>query len=376
MSGSGDFDSGRILAMAKGKSPWGGDGDPAQTDPPVSDGEGGDPPADEPAPKAKDDSRNPWLPPHADEPARRSANIEDIFRARGGRGGGTPAPGTGRNWLPLVLAGLVAAWIGGTSVHVLAKGEQGLVTTLGHYQRTAGPGLALTLPWPLQAATTRNTARIEETVLPAQEGENLMLTRDRQLVDFGFKLRWRVTDLQRFAYASPSTAAVIADITQAQALAAVAEVPLDGLIEGQRRAELQQRVASRSQAVFDTLKLGVRIEGAEVTRAEPPAKVAEAFRKVGLARQEARKTVAKAQTFVQQTLQKASNEAAEFESVYLQYQAAPEITRKRRYYETMERVLSANPTVIVAGNGVSTTVAPAPVPTKSGTPATPATGGQ
>lgn len=356
--------------MARGKAPRGDDGDAAQADPP----ETAEPPATEPQGKAKDGPRNPWLPPHDDEPARRSANIEDIFRGRGGRGPGTPAPTPNRNWLPLVLAGLVAAWIGGTSIHLLAKGEQGLVSTLGRYERTAGSGLTLTLPWPLQMVTTRNTAKIEETILPAVNGENLLLTRDRQLVDFGFKLRWRVTDLARFSYSAPDSAAIIAAVTQAQTLSAVAEQPLDGLIEGQRRAELQQRVTARSQAIFDALKLGVRIEGAEVTRANPPARLSEAFRKVGLAKQEARKRVTEAETFARDTLQRATNEAAEFESVYVQYQAAPAITRKRRYYEMMERVLTGNPTVIVAGSGVSTTVA-AP-PAKTGTAPTPVTGGQ
>ena len=37
---------------------------------------------------------------------------------------------------------------------------------------------------------------------------------------------------------------------------------------------------------------------------------------------------------------KAQGEAAAFDRVYVQYKAAPEVTRRRMYYETMERVLS------------------------------------
>jgi membrane protease subunit HflK len=372
MNGSGDFDGGRILAMAKGKGPWSeGEGANNPDPPPVADGTEA---PEAPPTKGEEPPRNPWLPPHEDEQQRRSANIEDIFRQRAARRPGGSAPNGGqRNWLPLVLGAMAAAWIGGTSVHVLSRGEQGLVTTLGQYDRTVGPGLTLSLPWPAQSVSVRNTAKFEETLLPAAEGENLMLTRDRQLVDLGIKLRWRITDLRRFAYGAPDTAALVAKTAQAQVLAATAEQPFDGLIDGQRRPELAQRITARSQRVFDALGLGVRIESAEVTRANPPARLAEAFRKVGLARQESRKAVSKAQIFAQEALEGASNEAAEFESVYLQYQAAPEITRKRRYYETMERVLSRNPVVVMAGNGATATVSSGTA--KAAAPAS-ATGGQ
>jgi membrane protease subunit HflK len=375
----GDFDRARVLVMAGRKSPWGQGDDAAEADPPspgsaaAPAGDGGA--EDEVADKDGSPGRplNPWLPPTGTEQERRSASIDDIFRQRArlrpGKGG--PA---GRNWAPLVLAGLIAAWIGGTSVHVLGKGEQGLVTSFGRYDRTIGPGPTLTLPWPAQAVAVRNTARIEETVLPAKDGENLMLTRDRQLVDLSAKLRWRIADLRRFSYGSADTPALIARLADGQVHAAVAEQRFDDLIEGQRRAELQQLVGARSQAALDALGLGVRVEGVEVIRAVPPQKLTQAFHKVGEARDAAREQVAKANGEAQKALRDATAEAARFESVYVQYQAAPEITRKRAYYETMERVLGNNGKVVIGGSGATVTVlppalpAPAPTATQSGAP--------
>jgi len=51
---------------------------------------------------------------------------------------------------------------------------------------------------------------------------------------------------------------------------------------------------------------------------------------------------------------RAQGDAASFDQVYSQYKLAPEVTRRRMYYETMERVLSNNNKVIVQAPGMNT----------------------
>jgi membrane protease subunit HflK len=51
-------------------------------------------------------------------------------------------------------------------------------------------------------------------------------------------------------------------------------------------------------------------------------------------------------------LAKAQGEAGAFDRVYAQYKLAPEVTRRRMYYETMERVLSQTDKVILESTGV------------------------
>ncbi|HYZ47291.1 MAG TPA: protease modulator HflK, partial [Sphingomonas sp.] len=50
---------------------------------------------------------------------------------------------------------------------------------------------------------------------------------------------------------------------------------------------------------------------------------------------------------------KAQGEAASFDKVYEQYKLAPDVTRKRMYYETMEDVLSKVDKTIVEAPGVA-----------------------
>ena len=49
---------------------------------------------------------------------------------------------------------------------------------------------------------------------------------------------------------------------------------------------------------------------------------------------------------------RAQGEAAQFDKIYEQYKLAPEVTRRRMYYETMEAVLAKSNKTIVEAPGV------------------------
>jgi len=92
----------------------------------------------------------------------------------------------------------------------------------------------------------------------------------------------------------------------------------------------------------------------EIKKADPPQKVIDAFQKVTAAQQDAQREQSNAQAWAQQVTARAQGDATAFDKVYEQYRLAPEVTRRRMYYETMERVLSNNEKVIVAAPGVTT----------------------
>ena len=54
-----------------------------------------------------------------------------------------------------------------------------------------------------------------------------------------------------------------------------------------------------------------------------------------------------------QILAQSQGEAEAFDKVYEEYRLAPEVTRRRLYYETMERVLSKTDKTIVETPGVT-----------------------
>jgi membrane protease subunit HflK len=79
----------------------------------------------------------------------------------------------------------------------------------------------------------------------------------------------------------------------------------------------------------------------------------EAFKDVSAAQQDAAAAMNVARTYEQQLLAKAQGDAAAFDKIYEEYRLAPEVTRRRLYYETMESVLGKTDKTIVESGGVT-----------------------
>ncbi len=350
------------VLMAGRRSPWGGGDKEPDGDTSAGAGEpesGTEPPS---PPEPKPGPRNPWLPPAGDQsPPRRSASIEDIFRQKGGKGGGggggfvprMPRRPDGRSWTPLIAGGIAAVWLLVSTTHQLGSNEQGVVSTFGKYSHTIGSGVSFTLPWPMQTVDVEDVTMIRRFTIPEDEGEKLMLTSDRNLVDLSYLVRWNIKDLKLYKHRLENPEASVREVAEAAMRASVAEVPLNAVTGGTGRAAIEQEVRSRMQAVLDAYRSGVLIQGVDLKKTDPPAKVVSAFQKVLAAQQNAERDRNRAQAFAQQVVAKAQGDTANFDKVYEQYKLAPEVTRRRMYYETMERVLRNNDKVVVESNGVT-----------------------
>ena len=338
--------------MAGRRSPWGkprpDEGDGEADTPPQAEGEG---------PKGP---RNPWLPPGGGEP-RRSATIEDIFRGGdrrrpGGGGGGfprLPERPDGKSWFPLILGGIALLWLGVSTIHMVGPKEEGVVTTFGKYSRTIGPGVSLTMPWPVQSVDVADVTSIKVYTIPEGENEKLMLTSDQNLVDLSYLIRWNIKDLKLYSFRLADPEETVRQVAEAGMRASIAEVSLNQALSGSGRGEVEQRVKERMQRLLDTYRAGVRIQGIEIKKADPPQKTIAAFQQVTAAQQDAERDRSNARAWSQQLLARAQGDAAAFDKVYAEYRLAPEVTKRRMYYETMERVLNKNPKVVMEGNGVA-----------------------
>lgn len=292
-------------------------------------------------------ARNPWTGGTDESGQRRSASIEDIFRSRGG-GAGQPRTPPRPAWYGLALLGVASAWLLSTSVHVLAQGERGVVSTFGRYAGTIRPGLNLTLPWPIQQVVRRDVGKEMVTSLPDKEAETLMLTRDGEVIDVRLQISWRVGDLRAFGNAFPDGEAALRRLADAAIRGAVAELGFDDVLGGKRNAELQQRTQDRLQKLLDAMKAGITISAVEVTQARPPAKLRETFKTLETASADAAKNRENANKWAIQIRYAAREEAQAFDRAYSNYRLAPSVWRTRMYHETMDKVLDAN-TVVIGG---------------------------
>ena len=353
------------LAMAGKRSPWGkpaGSSDNGGDKGP-SDDTGGTPPSDDDSPRGP---RNPWLPGggSGDDGRRRSANIEDLFKNRGPEGprrGGGPGgpkfrlpdrPG-GKSWFPLAVAAIVAVWIFTTSLHFVQPREEGIVTWMGgKYSHTMSPGTNWTAPWPIQMAEIENVSQIRLQEIGGGE-EKLILTGDQNLVDLSYIIRWNIKDLTQFKFQLAEPVETVQEVAESAMRESVAETDLDTVLSGSGREQVELRVRTRMQNILDAYGSGVAIQGIEIDKTEAPQQVIEAFNDVLAARQDAERNLNEARRYEQQLLAQAQGGAAEFNEIYAQYRLAPQVTRQRLYYETMESVLAETDKTIIEADGVT-----------------------
>lgn len=307
--------------------------------------------------------RNPWRPQGGSGgDNRRPPAIEDIFRKRsgGGGGGGGNFPGgppfrlpqgfDSTSWASLAVGAVVVLWLGTTMVHRISPQEKGVVTTFGSYSRTLDSGMALTLPWPIQSVSSEDVTSIRRESIPEGDGEKLMLTGDQNLVDLTYLVRWNIKDLKLYKFQLAEPDQTVREVAEAAMRQSIAEVTLNDAM-GSGRATIEQNVRERMQRVLDAYRAGVSIQGVEIKKTDPPAKVVDAFKEVLAAQQDAQSEINRNEAWAQQLTASAQAEAASFDKVYEQYKLAPEVTRRRMYYETMERVLSQTDKVIVEAPG-------------------------
>jgi len=269
----------------------------------------------------------------------------------GGGGGGLPSAPS-RSIITWAILGVIGLWLAFTSFHLIAPGERGVVTLFGRYSHTLKPGVGVTFPFPINRVQKIDVENIRELALGSASTETLMLTGDQNIIDIAYTVRWNIRDPELYLFQLAQPDETIREVAESAMRAVVATISLNDAI-GEGRGEIENRVTERMQAILDAYRSGVVIQGIAIRQADPPQAVNEAFKRVTAAQQDAQSYINRANAYSLQLTQKAQGEAAAFDKVYEQYRLAPEVTRRRMYYETMEQILPKMPKTIVEAPGVT-----------------------
>lgn len=325
--------------FADTKGPWGPSGD--------EDGEEGS-------------AQGPWdggsapRVPRSRRSGNRSSFDEFLRRSRNRLSPGGQFPGHSAGSIILWAAIAIGClWLVVTSTHSIGPEERGVVTRFGRYVYTLGPGVGLTLPSPIEQVQKVDVQQIRTISLGSPGGEDLMLTGDQNLIDIAYSVRWNIRDPELYLFELSQPEETIRQVAESSMRAVVSRVSLQDAI-GDRRSEIEDEVAINMQRILDSYHAGVSIQGVAINQADPPQEVNDAFKDVSAAQQDAQRYINAASAYAQQLNQKAQGDATAFDKVYQQYKLAPEVTRRRMYYETMEQVLAKVNKTIVEPKGVVT----------------------
>lgn len=349
----------------------------------------------------KGGGRNPWggngggggggggnQPPDLDDLLRKGRDqLKVVLGGKGGgtRGGGPGFPGGGsfNKLIPVgILAFLVVVWLF-NSFYRVETGQQSVELTFGDYSQTGEEGLNFA-PWPFTTyvilpVELENTVDIGKGNAQRRGEQGLMLTGDENIVDIDFSVVWNISRPDNFLFNLADPPSTIQAVSESAMREVIARSNLATILTVDR-ASISQEVEELIQSTLDSYNAGVNIVRVNFERADPPAEVIDAFRDVQAAEQDrvteenradayanqklaaARGQVAQleqeAEAYRAQVVNEAKGEAARFVAVYDEYARAPEVTRKRLYLETMERVLGDVEKIIIDENGGGQGVVP------------------
>jgi membrane protease subunit HflK len=290
-----------------------------------------------------------------------------------GGGGGSPiGPLFSRNGLILGALAAVGLWAF-TSFYTVRPEERSVELFLGEFSTVGNPGLNFA-PWPfvtaeiVQVTGERTTDIAMGTTASANTG--LMLTRDQNIVDVGYQVVWNISDPAQYLFNLADPEDTIRAVSESAMRDIIARSELSPILNRDRgiiATDLQRAV----QTTLDSYNAGINVVRVNLQRAVAPEQVIDAFREVQAAQQqrerlqneadayanqvtaaargETARLLEQAEAYRAEVVNNAEGEASRFLAVYEEYVKAPEVTRRRMYLETMERVLGGMNKVILDG---------------------------
>jgi membrane protease subunit HflK len=329
--------------------------------------------------------------PEIDELMRKGQ--ERLRVLMGGKGGGGNASGEGGGGLPrgtFLFGGLaaVALWLF-ASFYTVKPEEQSVELFLGEFNQIGTNGLNFA-PWPVMTYEKFNvtTNRTESLGINGSRdsGLGLMLTTDENIVDIDFQVVWNIKNSRDFLFSLKAPEASIRAISEAAMREVIAQSELAPILN-RDRAMIEANVRELIQKTLDQRQTGISVLRVNFNKVDPPSQqvivtsvdgsqkrvsVIDAFRDVQAAEQERDQRERQADAYANQRLAEARGqsaqivqaaegyratvvnaalgEASRFSAVLAEYEVAPEVTRRRLYIETLEKVLG-NVDKIIMDNG-------------------------
>lgn len=293
-----------------------------------------------------------------------------LKRFFGGSGGGGGKGGGDASAAGLALIGVVllVVWAA-TGLYRVDQAERGLVLRFGQYVDTTEPGLHWHLPYPIETVEIVNAAVIDKFEQNIQ-----MLTADENFVVIDLVVQFRRTDPQKYQFNVRDPDDTLSDVSESAIREAVGTNKLDFTLLG-NRDEIAQQTKSLVQNALDSYEAGIEVVAVNLQQVEFPDQVQDAVQDAVRAREEKQQSQLEAQTYENRVIPEArgagermkeaaeaykaqvtidaEGDAARFNSLLAEYQAAPRVTRERLYIEAIENVYQNSSKVFIdtEGNG-------------------------
>jgi membrane protease subunit HflK len=318
------------------------------------------------------DDKDPWKnkggknqgPPDLDELLKDLGNkVGGVFGGKSsGSGGGKSFSSVGMS-LALVVVVLVYAFSG---FYTIKEAEKGIVLRFGQYAGTVEPGLSWKWTFvdriiPVDIQTTRD--------LPAA---GFMLTQDENVVRVEMQIQYRVVDPRAYTFSVTNADDSLSQSLDSALRYVVGHAIMDDILTSGRE-QIRQSVWEELDKIIAPYNLGLIVVDVNFKDARPPEEVKDAFDDAIAAQEDEIRYIREAEAYSrgieprargrvkrmeqealaykEQTVLDAEGEVARFNKLLPEYQSAPEVTRRRMYLASMQKVYSNTSKVMIDVEG-------------------------
>lgn len=272
-----------------------------------------------------------------------------------------------------------------SSFFKIAPSEVGVILRLGQYSRTTPSGLHFKIPYidKLYKVDVENIRKEEfgfRSRFPGQQVaiekrgydvESLMLTADKNVINVAWIVQYKVADPYAFLFKVADVSQAIRDMSESVTRRIVGNMDFDYVLSNRDLLAAAVKVELQSQldGLFPKGMSGVFIGTVQFQDINPPDQVKPAFNEVNEADQDMKRLVNEAEETYNRVIPKAAGDAKKiieeaygyqaqrinnsqgetrrFLDILKEYKAAPDVTRKRIYLETMKEILPGVQSVYV-----------------------------
>ena len=291
----------------------------------------------------------------------------------------------------LVLAALFILWVL-SGMYKVGTDERAVVLRFGKLHEVVGPGLHYHMPAPIEMDIIRSVTKVYreeigfQTVDPGPPAryrqrpkESLMLTGDENIVNVEMVVQYKVSSITDALFKvrglgtfEGNNDGLIHDACEAALRQVVGRHSIDAVLTEQKDL-VQLEIQEKLQELFNVYQCGLTVETVQLQSVGPPEQVDAAFKDVASAKEdrerlvneargyqndvipkargEAERMLKEAEAYTVERVRRAQGDADRFGAVYAEYVKAPEVTERRLYIETMERILPKMQKYIIDADG-------------------------
>ncbi|MEB4589946.1 FtsH protease activity modulator HflK [Candidatus Thiothrix sp. Deng01] len=294
---------------------------------------------------------------------------QKLSKLFGGSGHGDGSDNNGGKGVLLLVGLLVIGWLL-SGFYTIDARQKGLVLRFGAYQETTGAGLHWRLPYPFE---TVEVFDVEQN--RSAQDRSTMLTKDENIVDIAVSVQYKISNAEEYAfnilnadYVSDQTQGTLYQVMRGSIRDIIGRNNMDFILQ-EGREQIAIDTQNLMQQILNDYKAGLKIIKVNLTYAEAPTEVKDAFDEANRAREDknrfqneaetyskkvlpeaggqAARLKADAEAFRQEAVDRAMGDAARFSQLVVEYHKAPAVTRERLYLDAMESVMSGSRKVMV-----------------------------